>query len=80
MIIVSVSVNFAKVATLISKDKLLVEQDEIRNKLLVKQNLVSEEKRKQLKHLCNWVRANDGTLLQQKILLNYMTSHLTSFK
>jgi hypothetical protein len=72
-------VDFAKIATSISKDKLLVEQNEIRNKLLVKQNLVSEEKREQLKHLCNWFQANDGTL-QLKTLLNYMNTHLISFK
>lgn len=38
-------VDFAKVATSINKDKLLVEQDEIRNKSLAEQNSVSEEKR-----------------------------------
>ncbi len=53
-------VDFAEVATSISRDKLLVEQDEIRNKLLAERNSVSEEKRERLKQLCNRVQASDG--------------------
>ncbi|CAK9235184.1 unnamed protein product [Sphagnum troendelagicum] len=53
-------VDFAEVATSISRDKLLVEQDEIRNKLLAERNSVSEEKRERLKQLCNQVQASDG--------------------
>ncbi len=45
--------DFAKVATLVNRDKLLVEQDEIKNKLLTERNSVNEDKRERLKHLCN---------------------------
>jgi hypothetical protein len=38
-------VDFVEVVTSINRYKLLVEQDEIRNKLLAKQNSINKEKK-----------------------------------
>jgi len=53
-------VDFVEVATIINRDKLLVEQDEIRDKLLVEQNSINKDKRERLKQPCNRVQANNG--------------------
>lgn len=71
--------DFVEVATSINKDKSLVEQYEIINKLLVEQNSISKEKREQLKQLCNRVQANDGHTITTKYIVELYHYPLDKF-
>jgi hypothetical protein len=58
----------------------LVEQDEIKNKLLAERNSVNEDKREWLKHLCNWAQANNGHIITSKNIVELYDYPLDKFQ